>query len=134
MTVYEHLEIESGDIFLVRTGRQLTFLTEYSAEQSFSREPAIGKVATNWMHEHGIAAARPDNWGVEVFPGEYADAATTVHLVLIQDVGMTLSKIRHFESFASKDAAHGIYDFLFCAQLLRFLGTVASPVIPLVLK
>lgn len=130
----EGVAIEPGDILLIRTGWRLKFIRDHSAEEFSSGEPGLGMEAAKWLRQHDVAAVCSDNWGIEVFPGEYEDEVLTVHLVLIRDVGMTLGEIFDFENLAADCAEDGVYDFFFSAPPLRFTGAVGSPVNPLALK
>lgn len=128
------VEVGPGDILLLRTGWRKKFLTDRSASQFSEGEPGIGMAATIWLRERDIAVLCSDNWGVEVFPGEYESEVLTVHLVLIRDMGMTLGEILDFEALASDCAEDGVYDFFFCGPPLKFTGAVGSPVNPIAFK
>ena len=75
-----------------------------------------------------------DNWAIEVLPGEDPDAVFNVHMVLIRDMGMTLGEIFDLEELATDCASDSVWEFFFCAPVLKVTGGVGSPINPLAFK
>ena len=55
-------------------------------------------------------------------------------MVLIRDMGMSLGEMFDLEALAEDCAADGVWEFLFCAPVLKVSQAVGSPINPLALK
>ncbi len=128
------LVVGSGDILVFRTGWRRKFVVEKSPTAFMDGEPGLGQECCAWLHEREIAAVASDNWAIEVLPGEDPDAVFNVHMVLIRDMGMTLGEIFDLEELAADCASDGVWEFFFCAPVLKVTGGVGSPINPLAFK
>jgi len=119
------VELNPGDIILLRTGWQTVF-REQGSERFFQSEPGLGLEAARFLGELGIAGVGSDNYGIEVVPTEN-DEPAPVHRMLIRDFGVYL-----IELLALDELAHGgCHEFLFVAAPLLITGGTGSPVNPL---
>jgi kynurenine formamidase len=62
---------------------------------------------------------------------EVAGYATSVHAVLIRDMGMTLGELFVLDELAAACEQRGDWAFFFTASPLRVVGGVGSPITPL---
>jgi kynurenine formamidase len=129
-----NVAVGSGDIVVFRTGWRRQFLQVKSAQEFMSGEPGIGQECCDWLHDREIAAICSDNWAIEVLPGEDPNAVFNVHCVLIRDMGMTLGEILDLEELAADCAEDGVWEFFFCAPVLKVTKAVGSPINPLAMK
>jgi kynurenine formamidase len=128
---HQGTRIEEGDIVLFRTGWMRCFTVDGNAAQYWNGEPGLTLDCANWLHEHDIAAVASDNWGIEVAQPEVAGYATSVHAVLIRDMGMTLGELFVPDELAAACEQRGDWAFFFTASPLRVVGGVGSPITPL---
>ncbi|MEZ5165354.1 MAG: cyclase family protein [Acidimicrobiales bacterium] len=129
------LEIRSGDIVLVRTGRlQLYF--EMSArhytvgEHETGNSPGPGLDAVRWFRHHDVAAVANDTYIFEVFPGPDWDNALAVHCLTIVDMGLTQGQNWNLEGLAASCLDHERHEFFLAANPEPFVGATGSPVSP----
>ena len=128
------VEVGPGDTLAFRTGWRRKFVSDGDAAGFMAGEPGIGLRCCDWLRERDVAAICSDNWAIEVLPGQNPAAVLDVHCVLIRDMGMTLGEILDFEELAADCAADGVYEFFFCAPVIKFTRGVGSPINPLALK
>jgi kynurenine formamidase len=135
------VEIQPGDIILVRTGWRTKFVKEADPNAFMAGEPGIGMGAIGWLYDHDIAAIASDNWAVEAlspsgdfYAAEIEGMVLNVHCILIRDMGLTLGEIMDFDELAADCGQDGVYEFFFCGPPLKFTGAVGSPVNPLAFK
>jgi kynurenine formamidase len=128
------VEVRPGDILLFRTGWRKKFLIEKDPVAFMAGEPGLGMACVDWLHDHDVAAVCSDNWAIEVLPGENPEVVFNVHMALIRDMGLTLGEILDFEELGEDCAADGVYEFFFCAPVLKFTNAVGSPINPLAIK
>ncbi len=129
------VEIASGDIVLIRTGRiQLYFeagAQPYTGgENATGESPGPGIDAVRWFHRNDIAAAATDTYIFEVFPGPDWDNALAVHCLAIVDMGLTQGQNWNFEELATVCKDHGRYEFFLAASPEPFVGATGAPVNP----
>ena len=132
------VDIRSGDIVLVRTGRMGRVKAEgdwgdYAIGYS-SQAPGLGLASAEWIHEKEVAAVATDTWGAEVLPTETRDVSMPMHIILIVHMGLTLGEIFDLEALADDCAADGVYTFLFSAPPLPITRAVGSPINPVAIK
>lgn len=132
------VQIRSGDIVLVRTGRMGQVKADgqwgdYAAGYS-SRAPGLGLESAEWIHDNELAAVATDTWGAEVLPTQTLDVSMPMHIILIVHMGLTLGEIFDLEALAEDCAADGVYDFLFSAPPLPITRAVGSPINPVAVK
>jgi kynurenine formamidase len=134
----QEVEVGTGDIVLVRTGRMGRVKAEetwgdYAAGYS-SKAPGLGIYSAEWIHDKEVAAVAVDTWGAEVLPTETPDVSMPMHIILIVHMGLTLGEIFDFEALAADCAEDGVYEFLFSAPPLPITRAVGSPINPVAVK
>jgi kynurenine formamidase len=122
--------VRPGDVVLIRTGWMTVFTEDGDRERFMATEPGLVLDAVGWLHDHDVAFAASDTWGVEVSPGERADEEMAVHCVLVRDLGMPLGEMLDLETVAEHAARTGRWEFLFACQPLPITGGVGSPIAP----
>jgi kynurenine formamidase len=128
------VEVGPGDILVVRTGWRRYWLTERNARSFQGRQPGLGLACCEWLHARDVAAVASDNTAVEVAPYEQKGMMLPLHAVLIRDMGMTLGEMFDLEELAADCHADGVWEFFFCAPVMRITGGVGSPINPLAFK
>jgi kynurenine formamidase len=131
----ENLEVNEGDILLVRTG-QMGLAKERGNWQDFmSRNiPGLTVDCLEWIAKHKIAAVAADNWAVEVVPYETEYVLLPFHIIAIVYMGLTLGEIFDLEELARDCAEDGRYSFFLSGAPLPFTGAVGAPVNPIATK
>jgi kynurenine formamidase len=127
------VQVESGDILLVRTGWYQWF-SEGDRERFMGDEPGPLLDSCRWLHEREVAALALDNWACEVWPSPIPGANIPFHQVAIRDMGLTLGEMFDLEQLAADCEDDGVSEFLFCAPGLKVTGGVGSPITPIALK
>ncbi len=117
------IEIESGDVVLVRTG--WLGRTVADAEEYFAGEPGIDLGAARWLADRGVAMVGSDNFAVEPLPFP-AGEVFPVHQHLIAERGVPLLEGVVLDQLAARAPA----PFLFVALPLPLVGSTASPLTP----
>jgi kynurenine formamidase len=130
----EGINVEPGDVVIVRTGWWVNFLETRDGEAWTTGSPGLSWRCAEWLYDKQAAAVACDNIAVEVFPSETEDAILVFHLLAIRDMGMMLGEIWDLEVLSQDCAADGVYAFLLVAQPLRVTGAVGSPVNPVAIK
>ena len=115
------LEIRSGDIVLVRTGKILDFSDEAAFQAA---EPGVGREAALWLYDKGMSVLGTDTTGTEPLP--FDDSAFTTHGAMLVDCGVHLIENLNLEEVA--DA--GVKDGLFIALPLKITGATGSWIRP----
>ena len=132
-----NVDVKSGDIVLVRTGRMSIYESEggmaYCLGPSGDGSNAGFSLSTvEWLHEHEVAAVANDTLAFEVYPSE--DVPMAVHMLHLVDMGLTQGQNWNLESLAKSCNEDGVYDFFLSATPEPFLGGVGSPVSPVAIK
>jgi len=126
------VEVRSGDVLLVRTGRVGRANIEgWTPSFVFGPNPGLSVHCAEWLYTAEVAAVACDNVGVEVQPGEVDDCLMPLHMIALRNMGLTFGEIFDLEALAEKCAELGSYQFLFCASPLPILRAVGSPINPL---
>jgi len=97
--VRQGVQVESGDILLLRTGSYQWFL-EGDRAHFMGDEPGPGLESCRWLYEREVAALALDNWACERWPSPIAGANIPFHQVTIRDMGLTLGEMFNFEELA----------------------------------
>jgi len=131
------VEVRSGDIVLVRTGRMSIYHSEgglaYCLGPAHDGSNAGLSLSTvPWLHTHDVAAVANDTLAFEVYPSESDMLA--VHLLHLVDMGLTQGQNWDLEALSEDCAADGVYEFFLSATPEPFVGAVGSPVAPLAIK
>ncbi len=131
------VNVESGDILLIRTGwiRHFTLDTNRAAFNGL--QPGLSPAVCEWMHDKSVAAVTADNMAVEIIRAEPDPAYgefMPLHMLTLRDMGMPLGEIFDFEDLAADCAQDGQYSFMFSAPPLPFTGGFGSPLNPQAIK
>ena len=131
------VEVRSGDIVLVRTGRMSLYHSgggmAYCLGPSQDGSNAGLSLATvQWLHAHDVAAVANDTLAFEVYPSE-ADTLA-VHMLHLVDMGLTQGQNWDLEALSEDCAADGVYEFFLAATPEPFKGAVSGLVAPVAIK
>jgi kynurenine formamidase len=131
-----HVEIQSGDILLVRTGHLAWYYTlEDRSEFWRAGSPGMSMEVVAWLHRSEVAALAMDNVGIEVAPHEDPSAGPyPMHSRLLRDLGLTIGELWGLEDLAGACAEDGRYEFFLSAPPLAFVNASGSPINPIVIK
>jgi kynurenine formamidase len=131
----EGVEVERGDILLIRTGHMTRYLDRddwhYFDLDPF---PGVSVHTALWMYEKEIAAVASDNYAVEVRPSEIIGFRNPFHVCAIPNMGLTLGEIFYLEELAEDCVADGRYSFFLVAPPLPVTHAVGTPINPYALK
>jgi kynurenine formamidase len=117
----KNLEIRSGDIVMVRTGK----IQDFGDESAFqAAEPGVGRDAALWLYDKGMAVLGTDTTGTEPLP--FADPTLTTHAAMLVDSGVHLIENLNLEDVAENAVAEG----LFIALPLKITGATGSWIRP----
>jgi kynurenine formamidase len=133
----QHVEVRSGDIVLVRTGRMARVKAEggwNGFADSGAQAPGLGLDCAEWLRARDVAAVAGDNHAVEVQPSGIEGVPLPLHLVCIVYMGLMFGEIFDLEQLAADCRADGRYECLFVGPPLPFSGAVGSPVNPIAIK
>jgi kynurenine formamidase len=136
---HQGIELESGDILLIRTGRLGQVRTDGNwreftkSAQGMPEEPGIGAAALPWLRQRGVAAVASDNWAVEVLRGA-ATRRLPVHELALVYMGMPIGEMFDLDHLATRCRQDGRWDFLLSAAPLPIVGGVGGPVNPVAIR
>jgi len=117
------VEVEPGDVVLVRTGwlgRKGDDAAAY-----YEGEPGLDRGSAAWLAERGVAMVGADNFAIEQIPFP-TDRVFPVHQLLIADHGIPLLEGVALDELARRRPGA----FLFVALPLPLVGCTASPLSP----
>jgi kynurenine formamidase len=116
------LEIRSGDIVIVRTGK----IQDFGDEAAFqAAEPGVGRTAALWLYDRGMSVLGTDTTGTEPLP--FDDPAVTTHGAMLVEKGVHLIENLYLEDVARDAAREG----LFIALPLKITGATGSWIRPI---
>jgi kynurenine formamidase len=123
----ENVEVEKGDVLLVRTG----YDTLWHDEESYLQAAGVGKTATLWAAAKGVAAVGADNmaWDAPKDIDPETGATLFAHVHLLTQKGVYIIENLDLRELA----ASGHYVFAFIGIPLKFQGATGSPIRPLAL-
>lgn len=121
------LEIDSGDVVLIRTGWARRFDDADAYLGKDSGVPGLGVAAAKWLAGHGIAATGADTTAYECLAPGAGHSVLPVHRVLLVESGIPILEHLALEELAAQD----IHEFAFVLAPLRIVGGTGSPVRPL---
>jgi kynurenine formamidase len=131
----QRVEIESGDLLIVRTGHLGKYLQKKSWQHfDLDDSPGLSVHTAPWLHAKQIAAIASDNYAVEVRPSELPPFRSPFHICAIPNMGLTLGEIFLLEELAEDCAADGRYAFLLVAPPLPVTNGVGTPINPYAMK
>jgi Putative cyclase len=134
----EQVNVEPGDVLLIRTGWVGWYLTLDTA----ARRAMVGAVGRRdaplacpglasgprtaaWLWDHQVAAVAADNPTVEVLPVDRTDGF--LHYRLIPLLGMALGELWALDALAAACRDARRYSFLLTSGVLDLPGGVGSP-------
>ena len=127
------LEVEPGDVVLVRTG-QMELLARGDKAGYGAPAPGLSTMTVEWFRDRDVAAVATDTLPFEVWPGEDDAVMLPVHLLHLVEMGMTQGQNWVLDELAEDCAADGVYEFLLEASPQPFTNAVGSPVNPVAVK
>jgi len=125
----EHgVEIEEGDILLVRTGhaRRLTELGPWDTAHS---KAGLHPTTMSLLAERGVAALGCDG-NSDTAPSTTEGVDFPIHVLAITAMGIHLLDYLQFEDLRRECERTGRWEFLFTAAPLRIIGGTGSPLNP----
>jgi kynurenine formamidase len=128
------VELEPGDVVLVRTGRAQLMRAKQRTEYTTGDQPGLTPQCPAWFKERDVAAVAVDTVAMEQYPGEDPAALFPVHLLQLRDMGLTQGQNFDLEALAEDCAADGRYSFLLEASPIPFTGALGAPVNPVAIK
>jgi kynurenine formamidase len=127
------LQIEAGDIVLVRTG-QMHFLRIGEKDRYRTTTPGLSTKSIEWFHDHDVAGVATDTLVLECFPCEDPTVLLPVHMIHLRDMGLAQGQIWHLDDLAADCAADGQHDFLLTATPIPLTGGTGGMVAPTAIK
>jgi kynurenine formamidase len=129
------IDVGEGDALLIRTGHLGRIQRAGAWDQFIEQdEPGLGIDSLPWLHERGVAAVACDNWAFEVIPSGVEELPLPIHAIGIVYMGLLVGEIFELDALAADCRDDGVWEFLFSAPPLPFVGAVGSPVNPLAIK
>jgi kynurenine formamidase len=141
------VEVEAGDILLLRTGAMDLFFQEgpeafYDEfEITHGGEPALDEAGityteelVEWFDEKEIPLFGTDTVTAEQTISETTGTRLPLHPVFLRDLGILISEMNDLGDLASDCADDGRYDFLYISAPLHVDGGSGGPVNPIVVK
>jgi kynurenine formamidase len=121
------LEVQRGDVLLVRTG----YATLWHDEATYLQAAGMAKSGSLWALEHGVVAVGADNMAWDVLDERDPDTGATLfaHVYLLAQKGIYIIENLNLEELA-RDRR---YEFAFLGIPLKFRGATGSPLRPLAL-
>jgi kynurenine formamidase len=123
------VEIEEGDILLVRTGHSHR-LAELGPWDTVSRKAGLHPLAMTLLAERGVVALGCDG-NSDTAPSTTEGVSFPIHALALNAMGVLLLDYLQFEDIGSACEAAGRWEFLFVTAPLRIAGGTGSPVNPL---
>jgi kynurenine formamidase len=123
------VRVESGDILLVRTGRQArrTALGPWDSKSNLS---GLHHEAAPWLKERGVALLGCDGVS-DVRKQPFAVTTHPMHILTLVAMGMQLLDNQHLEDVAAACAARSRWEFMLVVAPLKLVGGTASLVNPI---
>jgi len=118
------VEIEPGDVVLIRTGYNRFFMVDN--ERYISSEPGIDVEAAQWLTEQKVSVIGCDNMAVEVTPYPEQDKMLPVHQHTLVEAGVHLIENLVLDELMRES----VTTFCFIMLPVKFTGATASPVRP----
>ena len=124
------VDVEEGDILLVRTGQILRCREQGWGTYAGGDAPGLSYLTIPWLHQHRIAGVATDTWGVEVRPNEIEGSEQPFHLTALVYMGLSLGELFDLDALAIACAEERTYEMLLAASPLPFVGTAGGPPAP----
>jgi kynurenine formamidase len=132
----QQVEMQDGDILLVRTGWMRFYLAQRrSWKYKIGRDPRVPGLESSremvaYLWDHHIAALAADNYSVEA----HAGADVSLHKDLTALCGVPLGEFWYLETLSEDCASDGVYEFLLTSAPLNKRGGAGSPPNALAIK
>ncbi len=134
----QHVQMQEGDILLIRTG--MAGLLHREAEQLTDEvradfaAPGLdqGEEMLAWLWNRQVAAVAADNLAVEAWPPNREKKALHSHGIAL--LGLVFGELFDFEALAEDCAADQVYECFFVAKPLNLRGGVGSPANAMAIK
>jgi kynurenine formamidase len=123
------VELEAGDILLVRTGWLGAFLGEGKSPRT--RQAGLAPSVAEWLQARDVSIVAADNRAVEALPYPEGDAILAFHAKAIRDLGQLVGELFDLDELAAHCASVGVYEGFFTATPLPIVGSFGTPVNPL---
>lgn len=123
------VEIQSGDVVLIRTGRWARLAAE-GEWSPFERLAGLHASAAAWLKDRDVGAVGTDA-GLDVIPSGVEGEGFPLHKLVIVAMGSPLFDNLDLESLSAHAEAESRWEFFFAAAPLRVEGGVGSPLNPL---
>ncbi len=129
------VEVQTGDVLLVRTGWLAWYLSEATPEvreeisdRGRLKAPGLGPAEemAAWLWDRHVAAVAADNPALEAWPPR-PETGDFMHWRLIPLLGMPIGELWELDGLAADCAEDGVYEFLFTSAPLNVPGGVGSP-------
>ncbi len=118
----EGLEIQAGDVVLLRTG-WAAYFEEPRRFLPYGHSPGPSAAGARWLSARGVFAAGSDTLTFEKVPAE----TMPVHVHLLVECGIHIIECLNLEEIA----AAGARSFVFVAAPLKIRGATGAPVRPI---
>jgi kynurenine formamidase len=123
------VEIEEGDILLVRTGH-VRRLAELGSWDTATSKAGLHPTAMALLAERGVAALGCDG-NSDTAPSSTEGVAFPIHVLALNAMGVLLLDYLQFEDLRSACESAGTWEFLCVTAPLRIVGGTGSPANPL---
>lgn len=129
------VELEPGDIVLVRTGQMVHLEPERRDLVAYTwPSPGLTIETAAWFHAHDVAAVATDTLVFEVYPCQHEEAYLPVHVLHLVDMGLTQGQNWVLDPLSDACAADGRFTFLLDATPLPLIHGLGSPLQPVALR
>jgi kynurenine formamidase len=118
------LQIEDGDVVMVRTGRMAYWP---DGSKVLGDPPGLSLEAARWLTSLGIMAIAADQECVEVGPSQHEDNWLPGHGHFLAEAGVPMIELVNLEELAHA----GIAEFCLVAAPIRLRGASGAPIRPL---
>ncbi len=125
----QDVTVRSGDILLVRTGRDTRREAE-GAWPPFNGLAGLLMETLPWIHEREVAILGCDGVS-DVLPSNVTDSPLPIHHVIITYMGVHLIDNARLGPLAAACAERNRWEFLLTIAPLRLVGGTASPINPI---
>ncbi len=126
------VQVEEGDILLVRTGYYARRLAEGPRNPIRDGSPAVHVAAAPWLRERGVAMLGSDTHN-DIAPLPYPRLGNALHIVALVAMGLWLIDNANLEDLAGACAARRRWAFMLTLAPLRLPAATGSPVNPIAL-
>lgn len=124
------VQVEPGDILLVRTGYYARRLAQGARHPMRDGSPACHVSCTPWLRERGIAMLGSDTHN-DISPATHPGLGNALHIVSLVAMGLWLIDNCALEALAAACAERRRWDFMLTVAPLPLVGVTGSPVNPI---